>query len=92
MLIVGIVCFILFIISLVILEGIVYKCISFIDPKKFLFSISQKDEQMYDFITKELSQDQELFNFYWSIVFKLFNVFFLIPFILLALSFLFFIL
>lgn len=92
MLIVGIVCFILFIISLVILEGIVYKCISFIDPKKFLFSISEKDEQMYDFITKELSQDQKLFNFYWSIVFKLFNIFFLIPFILLALSFLFFIL
>lgn len=92
MLIIGSICFILFIISLVILEGIVYKCISFIDPKKFLISLSEKDENMYNFISKELSQDEKLFKFYCNIVFKLFNIFMIVPFILLILSFLFFIL
>lgn len=92
MLIIGIICFILFIISLVILEGIVYKCISFIDPKKFLISISEKDRNKYELITTELSRNDELFRFYWNIMFKLFNIVFLIPFILLSLSFLFFIL
>ena len=92
MLIVGIVCFILFIISLIILEGIMYNCISFIDPEKFLLSMSEKDKNKYELVTKELSKNDELFKFYWNIMFKLFNVIFLIPFILLALSFLFFLL
>ena len=89
MLIVGLVCFILFIISLVILEGIMYNFISFIDPEKFLLSMSEKDRNKYELLTEELSRNEELFKFYWNIMFKLLNVIFLIPFILLSLSFLF---